>query len=76
MLMNSKVVEKVNPALYAVVTLAEAEVMWGRKSNTIMYHILRERIDARRAGRCWLVSVASLCKFYGEPKKPYQDKEN
>lgn len=61
--------------LYRVVTLAEAAYMWGQNSRSIMYHILRDRIEARKAGRCWLVSVASLCDHYGEPKKSYQDKE-
>lgn len=73
MLGNEKTEQDVS--VYRVVTLAEAAHMWAVPARTIMYHLLRDRIAARKAGKAWLVSVSSMLKFYGEPKKTYLDKE-
>lgn len=75
MLRTEQEVTEKDAIVYRVTTLAEAAVMWKLKPSSIMYHILRGRIAARKSCVSWLVSHQSMVDFYGQPKLPFQDLE-
>lgn len=56
-------------ALTAVLTRAEAARLWHRSPKTIQYQIDRGRLAARRTGRGWLITRASLIALYGDQPK-------
>lgn len=48
-----------------VLTRAEAARLWCRHPETIQYAIDRGKLAARRTGRGWLITRASLVALYG-----------
>lgn len=52
-----------------VVTVPEACEMWDKPRNTLLYAIDAGNIVARKSGSTWLISVPSLVKRWGWPRK-------
>ena len=50
--------------LYAVVTLSEASALYHVSISTLRYHIVRGHLDARLAGKTYLISTRSLNLLY------------
>ena len=53
--------------LRRVVSLSEAAQLWRVAEPTLRYHLVQDTLCGRKAGRVWLVSVASLVALYGPP---------
>jgi hypothetical protein len=56
--------------LNQVCTLTEASFAWCRGRSTLQYAINRGYLTAARIGRDWLITVPSLCAYYGAPVRP------
>lgn len=56
--------------LERVVTLTEAAERACVRPQTLMYHIDRGNLAARKSGHVWLISLASLHALYKPPAPP------
>lgn len=56
--------------LERVVTLTEAAERACVRPQTLMYHIDRGNLAARKSGHVWLISLASLHALYKPPTAP------
>lgn len=59
-----------DPKLAQVITVAEACFLWHKSRSTLEHHLLRYKLDGRKAltGGSWLVTYESMEKLYGPPK--------
>lgn len=53
--------------LYDVVSQSEAQRMWGKSQKTLDFARWRGMVKARKSGKQWLITVASLVALYGLP---------
>jgi hypothetical protein len=53
--------------LRRVVSLSEAAQIWRVAEPTLRYHLVQDTLCGRKAGRVWLISVASMVAVYGPP---------
>lgn len=53
--------------LYTVVTQAEIQRMWGKGQKTVDWARLRGKLDCRKSGKVWLITVASAVALWGQP---------
>lgn len=54
--------------LNLVISVAEAAVWYGVDRKSIMYAIDAGNLAARKSEGTWLVSVASLMRYWGRPR--------
>lgn len=60
--------EALRVGLYSVVSQSEAQMMWAKSQKTIDMARWRGRLQCRKSGKQWLITVASLVALYGQPK--------
>lgn len=60
--------EALKVGLYTVVSQSEAQMMWGKSQKTLDMARWRGRVQCRKSGKQWLITVASLVALYGAPK--------
>lgn len=53
--------------LYTVVSQSEAQRMWGKGQKTVDWARVRGKLDSRKSGKVWLITVASLIALWGQP---------
>lgn len=61
-----------NEGLYTVVSQAEAQRMWRKSQKALDWARWRGQVKARKSGRNWLITVASLVALYGQPFEPME----
>lgn len=59
--------------LHAVCSVSEASRKWNKSETAIKLACESQRLDARHSGRDWIITVASLCRLWGEPKETDYD---
>ena len=62
--------------VYAVTTINEASRLWYLSRTAIVYAIDAGLITARKSGKTWLISVASMIARYGKPKRHLSEIQN
>jgi len=51
-------------SLYEVVTLSEASELYHVSVSVLRYHLVRGHLDARLAGKTYLITISSLNRLY------------
>lgn len=54
--------------LFAVVTVKEACARWHVSDSAVQDAIVRGKLDARKSGWVWLITVESLIRYWGNPE--------
>lgn len=53
--------------LHDVLTIAEVAATWGVHRNHVLFAVYRGRLDARKSGRVWLITLESAKRVLGVP---------
>lgn len=53
--------------VYMALTVNEVAAGWHKHPKTVILAIQNDRLTARRAGRNWLISYASVVRRWGKP---------